>query len=184
MRSFFPWALIPLLVACGGSTSSRTGEDDRVPATPLPSEDATAADRGPTGFVTLLTIDGELNVPTLAFFEDAKRTRDWSGTPCALTTGSSERPREVSGGAVTFTIPTRTGPETLDVGFDRDAGEYVFETFEGTIEPGGTLRVSANRPRVRRRGEDGGERRVRRARGARARSGRAAGPHDAVEHRR
>lgn len=136
--------LLPLffVLACGGSTSS-PGEQERVPAAPLPSETSAPTDRGPTGFVTLLTIDGAFNVPTAAFFEDAERTRDWSGTPCALGTGGSDRPPEVSAGTVTFSIPTRHGDETLDVLFDARAGEYGFASFEGAIEPGGILRVSA-----------------------------------------
>jgi hypothetical protein len=139
-------SLLPalLLVACGGSTGGRVEDGDRTPATPLPGEQI-AASRGPTGFVTMLSVDGTV-VALPSVLEDPSRSGEAgapSATPCAVTRAAGSRPREVSAGTLTVTLPTRTGPEELELRFDPKAGEYEPATFEALVEPGGIMRVSA-----------------------------------------
>jgi hypothetical protein len=134
---------LPLLVACGGSTGGRVSEGERVPATPLPSEQAEAD--GPMGFVTLLSVDGGSVVALPSFFETAPRTRTAppSAAACSVTRSAGERPREVSAGALAFTIPTREGDQDFEALFDPEAGEYEPAFFEADVEPGGILHFSA-----------------------------------------
>src|SRR5687768_9195316 len=140
MRLRFGW-FFPLLMACGGSTGSRVADGDRVTATPFPDEQVDSS-RGPTGYVTLLSIEGMV-VALPDFYEDAARTRTSDGAGCSLSRAAAERPRKVSAGALTFTVPTRNGERDFEVLFDPRAGEYEPATIDAVVEPGGILRVSA-----------------------------------------
>lgn len=147
MRPTFASLSLPLLLltACGGSSGTTVPQDDRVPATPLPAEQASAD--GPTGNVTLLSVDGYV-IALPSFREKAVDTRPGATTTtasCRFERGSDSaiEPREVSAGTVTFTIPTRDGDQTFDVVFNPARHSYELQSFEAQIEIGGLLKVSA-----------------------------------------
>jgi hypothetical protein len=94
------------------------------------------------GFVTLLSVDGGLVVALPSFFETSPRTTAPLTAPCSVTSSRGERPREVSAGALAFTIPTRQGSRDLEVLFDSRAGEYEPASVEAHVEPGGILHFS------------------------------------------
>lgn len=142
MRLLFGFLCVALVTACGGSTSSSSVPDDeRVPASPVPSDVATGA-RGPTGFVSLLSIDGyQIALPS--FYADAERFRDATAGACVIDRSPAGRREEVSAGTVTFEIPTRNGTDVFDVRWDDREKSYEPHSYEGLLEPGGLLRISA-----------------------------------------
>lgn len=142
MRLPFRFVVPLVFVACGGSTIGPTSDDERVPATPLPSEQIAAPSTGPTGFVTVLSIDGYA-VALPSFHEDASRTREASATPCNSSRAANGSRTEVSAGMLTFTVPTRDEDRDFAVFFDPKKGSYEPASFEALVEPGGILRISA-----------------------------------------
>lgn len=133
--------LVSLLAACGGSSGTTVTDGERVPATPFPTEQE-VSESGPTGFVTLLSLDGHV-IAMARFIETAQRGAHGRDVSCSLSRGSGTSAPDVSAGTLTITLPTRTGEESFGVRFDPVVGTYYPTSYEAAIEPGGILHVSA-----------------------------------------
>lgn len=134
--------LLAFLVACGGNVATPIENDDRVPATPFPDEQ-TEPSSGPTGFVTLFSIEGHL-VITPSFFAERTPASTAPTSECSVDRADRARPKEVSAGTLTFTLPLRSGPDSFNLLFDRTEGRYEFKPLDNALlEPGGVIRVAA-----------------------------------------
>lgn len=135
--------------ACGGAASSSIPDGERTPAAPFPDQRTPAAETGPTGFVTMLSIDDQF-IASARFVENAARGASASGggSGCSASRGTGRALPEVSAGKIAIQVPTRSGEQSLDLLFDPAMREYELGYLDARAEPGAVLRIAADGDRV------------------------------------